>query len=183
MATAIGLLELKSIPIGIKSADEMLKAAQVRLLLAAPSCPGKYLIIVSGQVGAVKSAMTAGLQEAGVYLVASHVINNVHQDVPAAIIGTAEIGNIRSLAVIESISALTAVMAADIAAKAANVRLMEVRLARGLGGKGFVIFTGEVAAVNAAVKSCQNELASSGEITGTCVIPSPHPGLIEQLLQ
>ena len=183
MDTAIGLLELRSIPIGIKSADEMLKAAAIRLLLAAPGCPGKYLIIVSGKVGAIKSAMTAGLQEAGVYLVASHIINNVHPDVPVAINGTAEIGGVKSLGVIESISALTAVMAADIAAKAANVRLIEARLARGLGGKGFVIFTGEVAAVDAAIKSCQNELASSGEITGVCVIPSPHPDLIEQLLK
>lgn len=86
-----------------------------------------------------------------------------------------------ALGVVETISALTAVRAGDIAAKAANIRLMEIRIARGLGGKGFIIFTGEVAAVNSALKSCIAGLEDTGEITSHCVIPSPHPGLIKRL--
>ena len=39
----------------------------------------------------------------------------------------------------------------NIAVKAARVDLLEVRLGRGLGGKSFVLLTGEVAAVQAAV--------------------------------
>ena len=34
MGKSIGLLELKSIPVGVQSADEMLKAANVELLVA-----------------------------------------------------------------------------------------------------------------------------------------------------
>ncbi len=73
-------------------------------------------------------------------------------------------------------------MAADIAAKAANVRLMEIRLARGLGGKGFLVFTGEVSSVKSALKAVESEMQDSGEITSACVIASPHPDLIEKLL-
>ena len=40
MGISIGLLELKSIPIGIQTADEMIKAANVKLLTASPTCPG-----------------------------------------------------------------------------------------------------------------------------------------------
>ena len=49
MKKAIGLVELKSTPIGIQTADEMVKAANVELVLANPVCPGKYMIVVSGE--------------------------------------------------------------------------------------------------------------------------------------
>ena len=47
MKKAIGLVEIKSIPIGIETADEMLKAANVELIMANPICPGKYMILIS----------------------------------------------------------------------------------------------------------------------------------------
>lgn len=181
MGKSIGLLELKSIPAGVETADATLKAASVDLLVASPTCPGKYIIIICGAVGAVKSAMARGEQVAGPQLIASHTINNIHDTVPGAIAGTAETGEIAAIGVIESITALTAVKVGDVVAKAANVRLMEIRIARGLGGKGFVIATGEVAAVRSAIKSAIEQLRDTGDIIGECVIPSPHPGLIDKL--
>ena len=44
----------KSTPIGIQTADEMVKAANVELVLANPVCPGKYMIVVSGDVVQLK---------------------------------------------------------------------------------------------------------------------------------
>lgn len=182
MAQSIGLLELKSIPVGMETADEMLKAASVELLLATPICPGKYIIIVSGNVGAVKSSVKAGIGMADTFLVGHHIINNVHESIPAAISGTAEVTNVSAIGIIETISALTAVTAGDIAAKASNVRLIEIRIARGLGGKGFLIFTGEISAVKSAVNSCLNELKETGEITSHSVISSPHKDLIKSIM-
>lgn len=182
MAQSIGLLELKSIPVGMETADEMLKAASVELLLATPICPGKYIIIVSGNVGAVKSSVKAGIGMAETFLVGHHIINNVHESIPAAISGTAEVTNVSAIGIIETISALTAVTAGDIAAKASNVRLIEIRIARGLGGKGFLIFTGEISAVKSAVNSCLNELKETGEITSHSVISSPHKDLIKSIM-
>lgn len=181
MGTSIGLLELKSLPVGIQAADEMLKAANVELLVSTPSCPGKYFIIISGNVGAVKNAVAAGLKQAGSYLVSSHIINNVHDSIPSAILGVGEVEGVAAVGVIETMSALTAVLAGDIAAKASNIKLMEVRIARGLGGKGFVMFTGEVSAVKSAVKACVSGLEDTGDITSHCTIPSPHEGLIKHL--
>lgn len=181
MEKSIGLLELKSIPVGIKAADEMLKAADVKLLVASPTCPGKYFIIISGNVAAVKSAMSTGHREAGSFLVSEHIINNVHPSLPGAILGVADAGRVACVGVIETISALTAVRAGDIAAKASNIALMEIRIARGLGGKGFVMFTGEVSAVKSAVQACINGLATTGDITSHTVLPSPHADLIRHL--
>lgn len=182
MGKSIGLLELKSIPAGVQSADEMLKAADVELLVATAICPGKYIIIVSGQVGAVKSSMERGRLVAGTFLICHHIINNVHASVPAALVGTADVEHVTALGMLETMSALTAVRAADIAAKASNITLMEVRVARGLGGKGYIIFTGEVSAVKSALNSCMTQLTDTGEITSSCVIPSPHKGLLEKLV-
>ena len=64
MRKAVGFVEIKSIPVGIQTADEMVKAGNVELLLATPMCPGKYIIIIGGQVGPVKSANTL-MNEAG----------------------------------------------------------------------------------------------------------------------
>ena len=182
MGISIGLLELKSIPIGIQTADEMIKAADVKLLTASPTCPGKYIVIISGQVGAVKSAMAVGQKLAGSYLVGHHIINNVHESLPAAILGVTEVKKISSIGVIETITALAAVNAADIAAKAAKVDMIEIRIARGLGGKGFLVFTGEVSSVRSAVKACATIMGETGDITSHCVIPAPHKDLVKQLL-
>lgn len=181
MGTSIGLLELKSIPVGINTADEMLKSANVELLVASPVCPGKYIIIISGNVGAVKSAMKAGKQIASVYAVSDNIINNVHDSLPQAIIGVTEIEKTSSIGVIETISSLTSVVAGDIAAKASNITLMEIRIARGLGGKGFVTFTGEISAVRSAMSSCISELGETGEIISNVVIPSPHPDILKHI--
>ena len=91
-------------------------------------------------------------------------------------------GHIAAIGMLETMSALTAVRAADIAAKASNITLMEVRVARGLGGKGYLIFTGEVSAVKSALNSSVAQLADTGDITSSCVIPSPHKGLLEKLV-
>lgn len=182
MINSIGLLEVKSIPVGMLATDEMLKAADVKALISTPICPGKYMIAVYGNVGAVKSSMETGVQLVDSSIVSSYIINNVHESIPAAITGTSEVDKILSVGVIETISALTAVMAGDIAAKASNIRLMEIRIARGLGGKGFLVFTGELSAVKSAMNSCLNQLKESGEITGSCVISSPHPEFVEKLL-
>ena len=148
MKKAIGLVELKSTPIGIQTADEMVKAANVELVLANPVCPGKYMIVVSGDVGAVKNSVERG----------------------------------KSIVAIETISALTILKAAYIAVKASNVQLIEVRIAKGLGGKGFLIMTGEISSVKSAIKSCENELAKLGEITSTSIIASPHKSLLEKIV-
>jgi microcompartment protein CcmL/EutN len=115
-------------------------------------------------------------------MVGHHIINNVHESLPAAILGVTEVEKIAAIGVIETISALSAVNAADVAAKAAKVDMLEVRIARGLGGKGFLVFTGEVSAVRSAVKACANMMGETGEITSHCVLPAPHADLVKQIL-
>ncbi|MFZ5967670.1 MAG: BMC domain-containing protein [Bacillota bacterium] len=182
MKKSIGLVEFKSIAIGIQAADVMLKAANVELILSSPLCPGKYIIIVSGDVGAIKNAVKEGEKTGGTFTIGSYVIPNAHKDIFPALTATTEYDKIGSLGIIETMSAIAAIEAGDVAAKAANVQLLEIRVARGLGGKGFVLLTGEVAAIKSAVKACENRLGESGDVISTVVISSPSPALVSKLL-
>lgn len=182
MKRSIGLVELKSIPVGIKVSDEMLKSANVELVLATPICPGKYVILISGDVGAIKSAVNCGINAGGIFVTDHHIINNVHEDVLHGISGTSEYDNVAAVGIIETISAISSIKAGDTAVKSADVSLIEIRIARGLGGKGFLVFTGEISAVKSAIQAVTNELGEDGEITSFADIPSPHEDLIEKLI-
>lgn len=180
---AVGFVEIKSIPVGIQTADEMVKAGNVELLLATPMCPGKYIIIIGGQVGPVKAAMSKAELVSGIYLIDTHVIDNVRDEVLPAIAGIGTPGEIQAIGAIETISALTAVIAADVAVKASNVRIVDLRVARGLGGKGYLVITGEVSSVKSAVNACLAKLGISGEVTSTSIIPRPHESIVDNLLK
>lgn len=179
---ALGMIEVVSIPAGIASGDSMLKAATVDLVVAYAVCAGKYIVVVTGEVAAVKAAVDAGKETAGMKLVDSIVIANIDEQVPLAINMCNDFGSIEAVGSIETFSLCAAVVAADAMAKAAEVRLIEVRLGRGLGGKAFITLTGKVAAVTAAIKAAKSLEEVGGLMSEDVVIPSPHPDLLESLI-
>ena len=81
----IGFLELNSIAKGILAADMMLKAAEIKLVSARPSCPGKYQIIITGEVSAVESALRIGEESAKTNVVDRLLIPRVNPQVIEAI--------------------------------------------------------------------------------------------------
>ncbi|MDD5658157.1 MAG: BMC domain-containing protein, partial [Elusimicrobia bacterium] len=147
MNNAIGGIELSSMARGFDATDQMLKTAPVRLLLARTVCPGKYVVLIAGAVADVQAGVEAGAQRAGASLVDRFLIANIHEDVLPAISGTAAVARLQALGVVESFSVSALIEAADAAVKAADVRLIEVRLAMAMGGKAFVSLTGSVASV------------------------------------
>jgi len=178
MKRAIGLLELKNITRGILTADAMLKAANVEIVMAQAMCPGKYVVMVAGDVGAVQSAIRSGKEVGGCdNIVDEFVLPNPHDSIFPALSGCTEVKELKSLGVIESYSVASAIMAADVAAKAASVELLEVRLARGMGGKAIVTLTGDVGAVTAAVRAGSNAIKDNGFLVDQLVLPAPHNGL------
>jgi microcompartment protein CcmL/EutN len=173
------MIETMSIPLGILAGDAMLKSAEVELVNAQAACAGKYIVIVEGEVAAVHSSVEAGKSAAGSALVDSLLIPGIHEQVAPAIGAAAEIEAPGSLGVLESYSMCAAIQAADAAVKAAAVHLVEIRLGRGLGGKAFVIFTGEVAAVQAAVRAAEGLQEVQGMLGTSVVIPSPHKKIMD----
>ncbi|MBQ9941594.1 MAG: BMC domain-containing protein [Christensenellaceae bacterium] len=179
---ALGMIELNSIPKGIEAADAMLKAADVRLDTAQAVCAGKYIAVVSGDVAAVKASVDAGKEIAAEKLIDSIVIPNVHPQVISAISACTEIDGLGAVGIMEVFSLSAAVVIADAAVKAADVDLMEIRLGRGLGGKAFIILTGDVAACKAAVSAGESVEEARGLLSESVVIPSPHADLFAALV-
>lgn len=179
---SIGMIELSSVAAGYLTADAMLKAAEVSLILSRSICSGKYMVMVGGAVAAVQSAVAAGAIAANGCLIDQFVIPNVHPDVFAAIARTQlpPVGD--ALGILEAFSVSSLIEGADAAAKAAKVQLIEIRLAMALGGKAFVTMTGPVAAVTAAVNAGKDVIGSRGLLVYHVVIAHPHPDVYREVV-
>lgn len=179
MRAAIGMVELNSIARGIETSDYMVKAAQVELIRSSTVCPGKYLILISGDTGDVKASMAEGDKRGGECVVDTLLLPNVHPQLIPAISMTTQPPALGAVGVLEFYSVASAITAADVAAKAANITLIEVRIGYAIGGKGYVTLTGDVGAVRAAVAAAARDAQL---LVGTAVIPRPAQQVFDSLL-
>lgn len=175
---ALGLLELESIARGLKVADALVKRAQVKLALAEPVSPGKFLLVFSGEVAEVQESFEAAVAEAGTLVLDRLILTQVHGAVRQALAGRGvKRGAAEALGVVELHSVAATVLAADVAAKRAGVKLNHVHLARGIGGKGYFTLSGELADVESAVEGAAAAVAPE-LLVNTEVIARPHPDLL-----
>lgn len=179
---SIGLIEVKNISRGIRITDEMLKSAGVSLIQSGAVCPGKFVTIIGGNLSSIQAAVERAELIAEDALIDKFVIGNLGEKVFEAMCGTATVKEKKALGIIETFTAASAIEAADAAVKAAVVSLIEVRVARGMGGKCFVSMTGNVADVKAAVEAGARIAAKTGVLINTEVIANPHPELWEAVL-
>lgn len=171
---ALALLDFSSIAVGIEAADAMVKRAQLDTLRAGTVQPGRYLVLLGGSVADVHESLDAGLEVGGAALLDQVFLPNVHPDVVAAIGGGREPESNDALGVVETMTVSAAINAADAGVKGAEVRLVEVRLADGLGGKGIVMYSGMVADVEAAVEIAVSVLPRPELLVRQVVIPQLH---------
>lgn len=179
---SIGLIELSSVAAGFEVADTMLKAGNVRLLLSRSICSGKYMVLIGGDAAAVQSAVAAGAEAANGCLIDSFVIANVHADVFVALGRTQTPEPNGALGILESFNVATLIQAADAAAKAAPVQLLEVRLAMALGGKAFCTMTGDVGSVQSAMAAGRRIIADAGVLVNAVLISRPHPDVYREVI-
>ena len=179
---SIGLIETSSIAKGIEVGDTMAKTAKVTILAAKTICPGKYIVMVGGEVAAVTAAISAGEETAGATLVDQFVIANVHRSILPAISGATAMDGLKALGILETYSVAAMIDSADVSVKAADVTCLRLHLAFGIGGKCYGLFTGDVAAVEAAVKAGADLAAQKGMLVQRVVIPRPHPEMAAQLM-
>lgn len=182
MISSIGLIEFNSIARGIETSDFMLKAGEVTLIFSKPVCPGKYIVMVAGDVGAVKAAMVTGLAVGANFVVNDLTIPRVHPDLIPAINATVDIERVEALGVVEYFDIASSIVGADAAAKTGNVKLMQVRLGMGIGGKSYFALCGDVSDVKSAIAAGLADSEHRGTVVNSCVIPSPTPSLFHEML-
>jgi microcompartment protein CcmL/EutN len=179
---ALGMIESLNIPKGIEAADSMLKTADVSLVTAQAVCAGKYVVLISGDVAAVAASVEAGKAVCGGSLIDSLIIPSIHPQVLEAVSACSDVPQPKALGIMETYSLCVGIKVADAAVKAADISLIEIRLGRGLGGKSFVILTGDVSACEAAVKAGENAEDVAGLISQSVIIPSPNMELVRNAI-
>jgi len=87
MEEALGLIETKGLVGAIEAADAMVKAANVKLLGTEKTIAALITVKITGEVGAVKSAVDAGARAAEKIgeLVSCHVIARPHKEIDSII--------------------------------------------------------------------------------------------------
>jgi microcompartment protein CcmL/EutN len=181
MGPALAVVELASIARGHRVADAMLKRAPVRLLRAEPVSPGKFLVLIDGDVAAVDESFRVGADVAGDRTVAKLFLPHAHAALWHALADeVSAAAGVESLGVVETTTVVATVLAADAAVKAAQVRITEMQLARGIGGKAFFTVTGPLAEVEAAVDAAVGVL-DAALVHTTEIIPAPHADLAAKL--
>ena len=172
--TVLSVLEYSSIAIGIKALDEMVKVAPVNIIEARTICPGKYLIVFSGNVASVEYAYNKGIETGKDYVVDKLFLPMIHPDVIHAIGNINKTDEWNAIGIIETLSVVSSIEAGDLAAKAGGVSIIEIRLAIGFGGKSYVKMIGSLDAVEAAMKAGIVNAKEKNMLCMHTIIPQPH---------
>ncbi len=179
---ALGMIEFNSIAAGIEASDVMVKAAYIRPMFFKTICPGKFLTAVFGDIADVKASIKAGLNLHPTTVVDHFTIANICNEVIKAMSPAADVEEVNAMGIIETFSAASSVVAADIAFKAAQVAIADIRIAMGLGGKAYTVLVGDVSAVIAATNAGSDYVSRQGLLAKKVIIPQPSLEVFKEIL-
>ena len=182
MSKAIGMVEYQTVSTGVVAADTMVKTSDVEIIEAQTVCPGKYIVIISGELSAVRAAVDASKALYDEKLIDSFVLGNPHESIFPAIYGTTNLGDVEALGILETYSAASIIVAADTATKTAEVDLIELRIAKGMCGKSYMFITGSVSSVTAAIERTKVQMEDSGFFLDSSIIARPDDKLWQTLV-
>ena len=180
MSPALALIEFKSVARGMLVTDAMIKKAPIKVLATHPICPGKYMVLFAGEVADVEESFMVGKTLAGDMLVNDFFLPYAHPEIIPALSATNAVEQFGALGIVETFSVASCLKAADLAAKEAPSKLVEIRLANGLGGKAYFVVTGELSDVEISVGKAKEYLEADGLLAGCEVIPSPHQEFLQK---
>ena len=182
MSKALGMIEFKTVSAGITVADKMVKTANVEMIEGQTVCPGKYIAIFKGDLSAIQAAVDIAETMDTDHLISTFVLGNPHEDIFPAIYGTTRVENVKALGILETYDVASAIVAADLAAKTAVVHLIELRIAKGMCGKSYIMLTGEVSAVQAAIDRAKQSVGEKGMYLDSSVIAQPDMQICKSIL-
>lgn len=179
---SLGIAEYRSVALGIKAADSMVKAASIELIMTQVVCPGKYIILFTGKLSAVRAALEIAVQSPfDTVLVDTYFLGNPDASLFPALYGAVERGRPKAIGIIEGYCVASLLGVSDVIVKTSPVHLIDLRLAKGLSGKAFAIFSGEVSAVEASMSKAKDILMGNGMYLQSAVIPNPDPQIWETI--
>ena len=153
---ALAMIELDDVPAGLVALDALAKEAPVSVIAAGTIQCGHWLIAFAGEVEAVELSFAQASRRAeGAIFDAVLLPYAEARLLPALRDGVVHFpapGD--ALGVVQTGSSPTLLRALDAALKGAQVELIELRIAEGLGGKALGTLWGEQHDVEAAIELC-----------------------------
>ena len=140
------------------------------------------MVLISGEVEPVSESFQVGVSTAADTLVDQLFLPNAHRSVFPALMSASPPRGDAALGIIETVTAGVCIVAADAAAKATDVQLLEIRLANGLGGKSFVLLEGDLSDVEASVAAGVELVKGEGLLVRQVIIPQLHEQMRERIL-
>lgn len=183
MNKSIGALEFRSISRGIYVSDAIVKKSNVEIIYYKTICPGKFLVIVTGDEGEVDEAITYGESIDDGSLVDCFRIHAVAPVIIDAFKGRYEANTqMDAIGLIETFKVCSGIQALDQVLKAGDVKLVKVLLAFAIGGKFVFIVTGSVSSIEYSFTACKKYLSES-EAKNMAIIPSPSKEMMNHLFK
>ncbi len=170
----LGVLEFSSIAMGVNALDAMVKIAPIKIIDARTICPGKYLVVFSGDVASVEYSYNKGVEIGGEHVIDSLFLQQIHPDVIEAIGHIKQPAGWETIGIIETHSVVSSIEAADSAAKESDVQIIEVRLAIGFGGKSYVKMLGALEDVQASMEIGVAKALTKNLLCAKAIISQPH---------
>jgi microcompartment protein CcmL/EutN len=183
MSDALALLELDSVASGLRALDVLVKEAPIDVLEANLVEPGKFLLLFVGGVAEVEASHATVMMEFETSILASVLIPMVHRGLVAGLRGTELPVAEGAVGVIEGTGVAHTLVAADRALKDAQVSLVGIRVAIGLGGRAFFVVSGAQHDVEASINVGRRVLEESGSLHRSELIARPHREMLPWLLR
>lgn len=182
MSKSIGALEFRSISKGIGVSDEIVKKSNVEIIFFRTICPGKFLVIVTGDEGEINEAIDYGESISDNSLVDSFKVHAVSPSIIDAFKNkytSKEITN--ALGIMETMKVCAGIKALDFTLKSSDVILAKMQMAFGIGGKLVYFVTGTLSSVKYGLENGKSIL-DENEYANISIIASPSKELIKNLV-
>lgn len=150
MEHSIGLFEFSSISDGFKMTDLILKSSDVQIHKNELICPGRYVLLIKGNLKSVNNALNTAKAENMKSLLKAEIIPNISDKVFRAINKKVAFENIDAVGVIETKNYVISLVLADLIIKSASVDVLKIMDRFGISGKGIIIYSGTTSEVNCA---------------------------------
>ena len=162
-------------PSGLAALDALVKEADVSVRFAGDIDPGRFLILLEGDLASVEVALQRVDEVGAADLLETLLLPRAHGALRAALVGQlASTARPRSeehaIGAIATYTVISTLAAVDRALKAADVCLLRLRLSTDLAGQGHAVIAGEQFDVEAALEAA-NQGAGAGVAVETRLIP------------
>ena len=181
MNPSVAIIEFDSIAVGIEAGDAMVKRATLGVIHSGTVQPGKYIVLIAGDVASVEESLAAGRAIGNEAIIDTVFLPDIHPEVVAAIRGGQEFQDGEALGIIETRTVAAVIEAADAAVKGATVTAARIELADGLGGKGYALFGGVLSEVEAGVAAGVAAI-NPGQLIASTVIPQLHDEMRDDVI-